>query len=443
MADFIPFRGIVFNPDKGLNLTDVVTPPFDVISETQQEAFYQRHPNNVIRLILGKETANDSPQNNPHTRSAGYYNQWLSEGILKRDLSPAFYLTSVEFPFNGRTIRRFGLIGVIRLEPFEKGIVLPHERTFSRVRSERLNLMKNVHVNFSPIFGLYSDVKTGVLDTLELASRSNSDFEFDDSFGHHHCVWRLTDPELQSNITSVFRDKKIFIADGHHRYETALNYKKWVSENTPGFTDDHPANFVLMYLSGMEDPGLIILPAHRLQKQVPADRLESFPEASLKYFDIQTIPHNPDNFLLKRDEFISRLGSDSTRNTLGFYAKNRPVFYLLTPKPGMMQAMFGNELHKALIEIDVTVQTRLFFMEILGFDNDRLDNDKLIGYASAAEDAVQAVVDGKCDIACLLNPTKIEQVKRIAEAGLIMPRKATYFWPKVVTGKVFNPLRNG
>jgi uncharacterized protein (DUF1015 family) len=442
MAEVIPFKGILYNTQKIGNLAQVVAPPFDVISEQEQTAFHQRHPQNIIRLTLGETSESDTPENNRYTRASQCLNQWLSEGYLSFDKVPAIYFTSVEFPFEGEWVTRYGLIALIGLEPFEKGIIVPHEKTFSKVKSERLELMKACHTNFSPIFSLFSDETTSIFDTLMRAVHDKAaDIAFTEQNEQKHKLWRVTDTAIHRLVSDGLKEKKIFIADGHHRYETALNYRDWLSTMGSDLNNNHPANYVMMYLSSMEDPGLIILPAHRLLNEVPAEDRESFIRKAKEYFDIITLAY--DNNRRKEDltQFISLLKSNASKHCIGVCMKGRPELYVLILKPGVMDNMFGYELPKALINIDVTILTRLIFMEILGFDQPRLDNERLIAYSSIEKEAVNAVVSGKHDIAFILNPTKIQQVRDIAEAGLIMPRKATYFFPKVITGQVLNSLR--
>ena len=442
MAQVIPFKGILYNTQKISNLADVVAPPFDVISAQEQTAFHQRHPQNIIRLTLGATGESDTPENNRYTRASECLNRWLSEGYLQFDMEPAIYFTSVEFLFEGKRVTRYGLIALIGLEPFEKGIVVPHEKTFSKVKSERLELMKACHTNFSPIFSLFSDETNGIFDTLKHAVyNKTANIVFSEQNEQKHKLWRITDTDVHRLVSDGLKDKKIYIADGHHRYETALNYRDWVSSRVSGLNSHHPANYVMMYLSSMEDPGLIILPAHRLLNEVPAEDRESFIRKAERYFDIITLPY--DNNRHKEDlaQFISLLKSNVSKHCIGVCMKDRPELYLLILKPGVMENMFGRELPKALINIDVTILTHLIFMEILGFDQARLDNEGLIAYSSIEKEAVNAVVSGRHDIAFILNPTKIQQVRDIAEAGLIMPRKATYFFPKVITGQVMNSLR--
>ena len=440
MAEIIPFEGILYNPEKINDFAKVITPPFDVISKKDQKNFYESHPNNIIRLILGKSGQKDTNQNNRYTRAAEQFNNWLSDGIMIQDTKPAFYLTAIDFSFENRKVTRYGLIALIRLEPFEKGVVLPHEKTFSGVRSERLELMKACRANLSSIYSLYAD-RNHVFDLLKEAALNNEpDLKFTDESKILHRLWRITDTNLHVHVFDSMKDSSIFIADGHHRYETALKYREWLSENDPDFTEDHPANYVMMYLCSMEDPGLVILPAHRMLKGVDESKLNTSIEKAGKYFDIKTISFKEETFEKAQEEFISGLKSDVSKNIIGIFVKSRREFYLLTLKPNAMEQKYGDEIPESLKCIDVTVLTRLIFMEILGFDRARLDNDKLIGYSSIAEEAVEKVNAGKYDIAFILNPTRIGQVRRIAEEGLIMPRKATYFYPKVIVGQVLNKL---
>jgi uncharacterized protein (DUF1015 family) len=441
MANVTPFKGLLYNQKKIPSLSDVVTPPFDVISPKEQELFYRRHPNNMVRVILGKTSPDDSPENNRHTRAAAAFNQWMSADILIRDDRPAFYLTSLEFEAPDGVITRFGLIGLVRLEPFEKGIVLPHERTFSKVKSDRLELMKACHANFSPIFALYSD-GNGLLQSLKASIHDQPPvMNFTEANGFRHRLWRITDRDIHKQVAEAFLPEKIFIADGHHRYETALNYRNWVAERTPGFASGHPANFVMMYLCSMDDPGLVILPAHRLLKEVRPETLSRLPQRAAEYFEVETFPFQSADVAVVQTAFLDALRTRTADNAIGFFVNGTKAFYLLILKPDTMTRLFAHELPESLRNIDVTVLTRLIFMDILGFDQTRLDDEKLIGYASRAEDAVQEVLAGDYDVAFILNPTRIEQVRQIAEAGLIMPRKATYFYPKVITGQVMNLLR--
>jgi uncharacterized protein (DUF1015 family) len=440
MATVLPLKGILYNSEKIADSAQVTTPPYDVIAPDEQAAFHQRHPHNVIRLILGQAKATDSALDNPHTRSASFYRHWMSEGILKQEDQPALYLKSITYVHAGKTITRYGLVALVGLEPFEKRIILPHEKTFSKVRSERLELMKATHCNYCPIFSLYPD-DGDMLGSLEQAvDKSAPIVDFIDDQDHRHQLWRILDPAVHRQVATTMQDKRLFIADGHHRYETALNFRKHLKETDPSFSDRHPANYVLMYLCSMSDPGLIILPAHRLIKAVSAQDLQQAMAKIRTYFEVAEYPFAAGNRQRVERNFLAALNDGGSRQRLGIYAHQSPMFYLLTLKAGVMDQLFTDELDASLRLLDVTVLTRLVFMKILGFDQNRLDNEQLIGYASTAHKAFQAIDTGAYDVAFILNPTRIEQVQEVAQKGLIMPRKATYFYPKVKSGLVMNSL---
>ncbi|HUV49444.1 MAG TPA: DUF1015 domain-containing protein [Anaerolineae bacterium] len=440
MAEIIPFRGILYNQHKIHNLSEVITPPYDIITEQDQCNFYKQSPYNIVRLDLGKSTKNDTDKNNRYTRAANLLNKWISEKIMVQDTSPAFYLTTVGFTLGNKIVTRYGLNALVRLEPFDKGIILPHEKTFSKVSAERFELIKACNANFSPIFSLYSDQNI-ILDSLKDAACSKKpDIDIIDKQGMKHRLWRITDSSVHRYVADAMKEKSIFIADGHHRYETALNYKNHLSSTTPDFNNDNPANYVMMYLCSMEDPGLVILPAHRMLTGIKDSILASFIQKAENYFCINRIPFENNEIGKARANFISALKSNSSKNMIGAFMKNHPEFYLLTLKPNVMNHVTGENLPDPLKSLDVTVLTRLILMEILGFDQSMLDNEKLIAYSSSEEKAIQEVVSGRCDITFILNPTKINQVREIAQQGLIMPRKSTYFYPKVITGQVINKL---
>jgi len=440
MAEVYPFRGILYNPARITDMAEVVTPPYDVITSREQEAYYQRHANNVIRLILGKTQPGDDGPTDVHTRAADYFQKWMETKVLVKDEVPAFYFTSVTFTISGQRITRFGVVGCVRLEPFEKGIVLPHERTFSKVKSERLQLMQACHTNFSPIFGLYAD-SNGILKCQnEVDKTQPPDLDFIDDQGLGHKLWRITDKKIQAHITSALTNQCIYIADGHHRYETALNYRDWVRDHTPGFDDNHPANFVMMSLSSMKDPGMVILPAHRLLKDVPLEVADTLIDKAKTCFEIQSFSTDA-GMSEALDAFDAALAAHADRNAIGLFIKNRSALNVLILKNGIMKQMFADEFPDALRDLDVTVLTRLLMMELLGFDQNRLDDAAKIGYATTTQAAFQSVQEGQAEIAFILNPTKIEQVQKVSRQGLIMPRKSTYFYPKVGSGLVINPLR--
>jgi uncharacterized protein (DUF1015 family) len=438
MAEISPFRGISYNRDKIVDLADVLTPPYDVISPIEQERFYSRHPKNVIRLILGKMSETDSPLNNRYTRAAKFFEQWRAEGTLVRDETPSLYVTTVDFSVGGAPFTRYGLTAKVGLEPFEKKIILPHERTFSKVKSERLELMKSCQANFSPIFGLFTETGDILRMLKESVKSEPAQSDLVDDKGHRHRMRRISDSAVCRYFGEAFRNKQLFIADGHHRYETALNYRNWLSETLPGFSGDHPANGIMMYLCSMNDPGLTILPAHRMLLGIDEAVCASLIHKATDYFQVSSFPCDASG----RAALLSGLHEKTPNTKIGVFIKNQPDAYLLSLRGDVMDRLFGAEIPAALRHLDVTVLTRLVFMKLLNFNDLQLDNENSIAYSSIETEAIDAVAAGECDMAFILNPTSIDQVRTVAEQGLIMPRKSTYFYPKVITGQVLNCLKS-
>jgi len=440
MAELRPFYGIRYNPGIIKNLSDVATPPYDVISKQEQKSYYERHPQNIIRLDKNMVTDQDTPDDNPYSRAAGFFEEWQKKGILIRDPEPAIYATTVEFSLNGEPVTRFGLVATVRLEPFSAGVILPHEQTYSKVKSERLELMKACHANFSHIFSIYSDPDSTLAAVRSNVIARSPDEQFTDDAGHRHKLWRIVDPEIHGEIATAFGDRRLYIADGHHRYETALNYRDWVRETMPEFDETHPANYIMMYLCAMEDPGLVILPTHRLLPTVSDAAPTQLLERAAACFDIQTIPvpeSDPDR---ARRKLLQIMENHRDARVIGLILRDQPAYHALVLKNGVMAAQFGGDIPEPLLDLDVTVLTRLVLVRLMGFDQETLDDASRIDYTSRDTEAVDSVRRGEHDIAFILNPPTNEQVRRVAEAGLTMPRKTTFFYPKVVSGQVMNKL---
>ena len=440
MANVVPFRGILYNPEKIDHVSNVVAPPYDVISPEKQDELHDRHPQNVVRLILGRSVPTDTEEENPHSRAAGYFQSWLADQFLVQDKTLAYYLTSVEFMAEGQQKVRYGLMALVALEPFDKGIILPHEQTFSKVKSERLQLLKKCKANFSPIFTFYPDQEEIITILKQEAENQTPAFDFLDDVDERHRLWRITSPEVVEKIYGLMADKQLFIADGHHRYETALNYREWVRENDPDYSETHPANFVMMYLCSMEDDGLVIFPTHRMVTTVDDDILARFIENARDYFDVSDIPFAPGAYDQGLQEILEAIKKETDRTVFGVFIKNRQAFYLLQLKPGAADNVFGDKIPDVLKQLDVTILTRLIFAQLLSISQEGMDDTGFIKYSSKAEKAVEQVVSGQADVAFIMNSAKLEHVKNIADNGLIMPRKTTYFYPKAITGLVMNTL---
>jgi uncharacterized protein (DUF1015 family) len=434
--------GVLYNPKKVPDLKAVVTPPHDVISETEQQEYYEAHPQNMIRLILGKTYPEDSEHDNRYTRSAKFFRNWVDEGLLIQDKEPAFYVTEIDYSVDGEVRTRLGFIASVGLERFEKGIILPHEKTFSATNADRLKLIEASRANFSPIFSLFSDPENAILDSLRAAIEGlRPDLDFEDMKGYRHRLWRVADEQIHREIAQGLADRTVYIADGHHRYETALEYLNRTKSRQPTLAPNHPCNFVMMYLTSMHDSGLAIRPAHRVLCDEEGAVVEAFVQKASAYFYVETLDFDSLNRKEIEKASLSKIRAGaSSSSIIGAALRDRKWFCVLRVKEGIMDHLFGQEIPGPLRKLDVTIVTKLVLQEILGLNGAALGDERRILYTSEADKALNAVYAGKCAMALILNPTKLSQVREVSDAGLTMPRKSTYFYPKVMTGLVINKI---
>ena len=442
MAIIAPFRGVTYNFNELGELSRLMAPPYDVISEEEQETYYQADPYNIIRLILGKKKMGDSDWDNRYTRSADHYKRWESEEIFLRFDAPSIYVTSLTYdPGDGSDVRtRWGLTLLVRVEDEGSGVVLPHERTFSAHKDDRLKLMRACNAQFSQIFGLYEDPENRVFSSLEKAIQVPPFMSFDFKDGTSHQMWVIRDPSIFKKLADAMYEKTIFIADGHHRYETSRNYRNMMRARYGRRPPNRAYEYVMMYISNMDDVGLTILPSHRLIKRCESFELETFLERLKQWFEITPLPFSNSNVSdrsLNLKGMLEEKGRSSS--VIGFHHHNGQQSYLFSLKPGMQDEM-GADLHPSLKKLDVLVLSRFFFQKALDFSLEDLDDEEIFHYNSNMTDALSQVDSGSSQMAFLLNPTKIEHVKEVAGNSLIMPRKSTYFYPKVLTGLVFNKI---
>ncbi len=441
MADIKPFQGILYDTDKVKDLKGVVTPPYDVISERQRKGYFDRHPQNVIRLILSKGEPHDTAKDNRYTRSAEFFHGWLDEGILIKDTEPALYLTVMDFVSESEARSRLGFIALVRLEEFQKGGILPHEKTFSATKADRMKLMEASKANFSPIFTLFSDPAEEIVGPLRACVQgAEPDLDFVEVIGYRHRLWRLTDQEIHKEISRQLAGKRLYIADGHHRYETALNYRNKMVATNGGLDPDDPCNFVMMYLTSMQDPGLILRSVHRMLCHVPQVDMDSFAEKAKTFFHVEALDIEADGKTEVPAAFLARIRTESKPGVLGVVVRGHRALYILRMKDGIMDRSFDGEIPAAHRKLDVTIATKLVLQGVLGLDDDALDDEKRVLYTSRTQKAFRYVREEKCDIALILNPTKMSDVEETSNAGLIMPRKSTYFFPKVLSGLVMNKI---
>ncbi len=441
MARVVPFRGILYDPEKIPNFKAVITPPHDVISVDEQQEYYEAHPQNMIRLVLGKIYPEDTKHDNRYTRAAKLFRDWLDEGILKQDKEPAFYVTEIDYRMDGEVRTRFGFISLVGLERFEKGVILPHEKTFSATNADRLKLIEACRANLSPVFSVFSDPDNEIFGSLRAAvERLPADLDFEDLKGYRHRLWRVKHHQIHKKIGQKLADRSLYIADGHHRYKAALEYRNQVISRQRSLAPNDPCNFVMMYLSSMHDSGLAIRPVHRVLCDVEKGVIETFVHRARAYFDIETL--NFDSLNRKQIEggFLAKVRAGASNKVVGAALRDLKSFYVLRVKEGVMDHLFGQEIPDPLRELDVTMVTRVILQELMGLDGNALDDERRILYTSRVDKALDAVHTRKCAMALILNPTRLDQIQQVSDAGLTMPRKSTYFYPKVMSGLVINKI---
>ncbi len=450
MAFIVPFRGIRYNPEKVGNLNQVVAPPYDVISPQAQEALYKKHPQNVVRLILNKETPQDHPGDNRYTRSAGFYRQWLKDGILARDAQPHFYFLQEEFspsilPFAPGNlpskIIRQGFIGLIRLEEYSAGVVLPHEKTQTKPRADRLALMEACQANFSQIYSLYPDPEGAMAPIYSQVFSQAPEMDVTDGEGVRRRLWKSADAGILRSVTDIMKLKNIFIADGHHRYETALAYREKQRSKFPRPTGNETYHFTMMYLAAMEDEGVFILPTHRVVYNLEGFNPISFLDQLGSDFSIEVLAFGSANEKSVREKFLRELVSRGERGrSLGMLLGNEKKYFLLSLKEERSLDEAQPGISPALKALDVNLLHLLVFRKRLNIGPAELAAGKNVLYFKEPEEAVSAVRSGKGQIAFFLNPTRVVQVRDVSLAGETMPSKSTFFYPKLLSGLVINPL---
>ena len=413
----IPFRGLRYNATKVESIDNVIAPPYDVIKSDERVALEARHPANIIRLILSQPQANDTDDENQYTRAAGRMNQWVSDGTLIRDTTPRYYIYDQSFSaLDGKNYTRRALIALVKLEPFENRVVLPHEKTHAGPKADRLNLMRECHANLSPIFLLYADPAGDIERIMEsFTDKNQPQIDCPETFGSTHQLWCLDDPERNREIQDHFSTKPLLIADGHHRYETALALRdEMVQKASNGASSGY--DYMMVNLVRMESPGLAVLAIHRLLSNLNADQIRHAIAKLPEVFEVHEIDTQA-NLMAKLDTLRGKSPA------VGMYTAD-DTYRLLIP-----HSMPPNQLDVTLVQ--ETIIKNLFKIETLA---------EHISYTAYTDDAVAHVKEGADRVALLMNPTPVEQVLDVATAGLTMPQKSTYFYPKMATGLVLNLL---
>ncbi len=442
------FRGFRYNLGHVGSLSDVIAPPYDVIDSELQDELYRRHPANVVRLILNRDEPGDDDASNRYTRAARFLKNWLSEGVLQTEPDPAIYVYHQVFSEAGQDFVRRGFMGRIRLERFGEGNIYPHEETHSGAKADRLKLWKACQANLSQIFGLYPDPENEAQSLLEAAIVGLTPVEATDHLGILHRVWAVTDVDVLAAVEKAMGPRPVFIADGHHRYETACNYRDELAESRGGISPEHPANFVLMMCVGMSDPGMIVLPTHRLFRGLPELTAAQLADKLGDCFTTEDAGEGP----AQAAEVWEMVETEDEQSTLGLYthADSRWTLARLTDAGRAKMAEISSDHSDDWHGLGVSILHRLVVDHLLAADESvapkyvrNIDEvvDGLTHGDSAGRDLTGQQGTGEpFPLAAIVMPATLEHIRAISEHNERMPAKSTYFYPKLLSGLVLNPL---
>jgi uncharacterized protein (DUF1015 family) len=432
MPEIQAFRGIRYDLGHVGSLSDVIAPPYDVIDAALQDQLYKQHPANVIRLILNREEPGDDESHNRYSRAARFLRNWRSEGVLFTESDPAVYVYHQKFDYAGQTFTRRGFMARVRLQRFGEGNIFPHEETMSGPKQDRLLLTRACKANLSQIFGLYPDPQSEAQDLLEQAIVGKTPLTATDHLGVEHNIWPVYDVKVITALNALVGPKPTFIADGHHRYETACNYREELSAAGP-LPSNHPANLVLMMCVGMSDPGMIVLPTHRLFRGLPAMTSEELIAKLGDNFTCRVAGEGSD----LAPSVWDTIESDDEQGTLGLFTQKdeRWVVAKITPTGAAKMAELAPEHSEDWQGLGVAILHRLLIETLL--DGKQLPKPH---YVHLVQEVVDGLETGEFPLAALVMPATVEHVRSISEHAERMPAKSTYFYPKLLSGLVINPL---
>jgi len=432
MPEIQAFRGIRYDLGHVGSLSEVVAPPYDVIGPDFQDRLYKRHPCNVVRLILNRQEPGDDEVNNRYRRAKRFLRNWQSEGVLFTEAVPAIYVYHQQFTTGGQTYTRRGFMGRVRLEPFGQGSVFAHEETMRAPRIDRLMLTAVCRANLSPIFGLYPDSQTEAQNLLDATVAERAPIEASDDLGVVHRLWPVTDVDVISAVASAMSRKPVFIADGHHRYETACEYREQLQQGGP-LAPDHPAQFVLMTCVAMEDPGLLILPTHRLFRGLPEMTADELTAKLGDCFATRPAGQGAESATTVWED----VQTSSDQAVLGFYTQKDQRWTVAQPtEQGRAKlAEVAADHDEAWRQLGVSFLHRLVVETLL--EAPSLPKPK---YVHLVEEVRDGLGTGEFPLAALVAPATVQDVRQVSLGGERMPAKSTYFYPKLLSGLVINPL---
>jgi len=434
MADVQPFRGLRYTREKVGDLAQVVTPPFDVISKEAQTRYYERHPYNVIRLELGQQEPTDDTLNNVYTRAATMLSEWRLQHILYQEALPCYYVYQQRFTSGNQTFKRTSLLARVRLEPWSTRVILPHEHIRTKDKEDRLNLLRACSTNLSPIMCMYEDSQ-GQIRHLLSNYTEKPEIQIVDEVGEEHRLHPITDPELMVLLHDFFTPRQLYIADGHHRYTTALQYRDEVHQQRKELHSMDGVNFVLMALIDIEDPGWLVLPTHRLLFDLNQDKLNMLSQQQLaRYFTLEVLDSQDTS-----EKVFAKL-AQTRQDSPSLVLKTREQTFLLSINEQGKKRMAQSGHSAAWNELDVAIVQKLILEEQLGLSPEDIAAGRSIRYSHDTQETWQALENQEAQAIILLNAIPLRQVCAVAQADDRMPQKSTYLYPKLVTGLVMNPL---
>jgi len=428
MADIRPFSALRYNLER-VSAAQVVTQPYDKISPAMQERYYAASPYNLVRIILGRHEADDNTLKNVYTRAAEYGEKWRQEGVLKQDAAPSIYGYSQTFVApSGSTFERRGFIALGRVEDYSAKVVYRHEQTLAKPKADRLELLRVTRTHYEQLFLLYEDA--GQIDSL-LSLSAKPAINVIDEYGVTHRVWQISDPAVIASVQKEMSDKKLVIADGHHRYETALNFRNECREAAKGEHLEASYEFVMMTFVNMNDPGLLVLPTHRVVHSLSSFSAEGFLKRAGELFEVEEVDGGIDASGVT--ELLRKKGRDGT----AFLAvtSNR-AFLLHSPKTAALK--YVADLSPRQRSLDVVLLHKCLLEGVLQLSEESIRNQQNLSYVREASEALAAVrgqtAGKKADLVFLMNPCPVLKVRDIAFAGEVMPQKSTDFYPKLLSG---------
>jgi uncharacterized protein (DUF1015 family) len=434
MADVKPFRGIHYDLARVGSLSDVVAPPYDVISPEEQEALHARHPRNIVRIDFGKGMDGDVPGSDRYSRAAALYREWLSDGTLVRDSVPALYYYEQEFGIHGKgTFVRKGFLAALKLSPFGEGEVFPHERTLSGPKADRLSLMRATDAHMSPIFGLFSDPANEVVGALRAGMPAAPDLDSTDDLGVKHRVWRVTREDAVREAVAKMAGRGVFIADGHHRYETALAFRDEMRAKhgaNPAAAYEH----VLIFLCNMDDEGIVILPTHRGIHSVPGFSAERFLARVREHVPVESREGSPEDAMRAVEEAGKR------GKAIAWSAGGNRFHVATFPDLARFCEKHLSKFPPQLRPLDVVLLHGFLIEQLLGISAEEVTAGRYVRYYKDPAKAAGDLSSGAIQAAFFLNAVTIPEFRDVSLSGHVLPQKTTFFYPKIGTGLLIFPV---